>query len=205
MMKIWQEIKNVFLAVLFSVLTANAFGIVNDMVTVRLCKEYFTQGFHKENVEGTWIEKTMELIDGNPNLIALLWGIIATWVVGVILGIVLAACMRMGSWPKYDARHLLIPLGLCFTALLASVTFVGFYFYDYVKNADISGVIYTVLSFCHKKESFSEEFLSNSQKMKMFIVCAEIHNSAYSFGGIYGILTSLSVLGWRYKKSRDLH
>ena len=79
-------------------LGAIVYGIVHDSVTARICIEYFTIG-HPHIIEGE-----------SPTRLALVWGVIATWWVGLILGLLLALCARVGSWPKLSASDLLRPL-----------------------------------------------------------------------------------------------
>jgi hypothetical protein len=83
--------------VLFSVAAAIFYGIVHDQITARVCVEYFTIGhppvFHTNS----------------PTLLALGWGVIATWWVGLPLGIFLAGASRFGMWPKLRVRDLLVP------------------------------------------------------------------------------------------------
>ena len=61
--------------VLLCILSAILYGILQDQVTARVCVEYFTIGhppvFNTES----------------PTLLALGWGVIATWWVGLLLGI----------------------------------------------------------------------------------------------------------------------
>jgi len=82
------------------ILSAVAYGILHDQVTARVCVEYFTIGhppiFDTES----------------PTLLAIGWGIIATWWVGLLLGIPAALASRLGSWPKYDAGRLIRPVCL---------------------------------------------------------------------------------------------
>ncbi len=84
--------------VLLCIVSAVLYGILHDQVTARVCVEYFTIGhppvFHTES----------------PTLLALGWGIIATWWVGLPLGIVAALVSRLGARPKYDAIRLARPL-----------------------------------------------------------------------------------------------
>jgi hypothetical protein len=84
--------------ILLCVLSAVAYGIVHDQVTARVCVEYFTVGhppvFNTED----------------PTLLGLGWGIIATWWVGLILGVPLTFVARFGSRPKRSARSLLVPI-----------------------------------------------------------------------------------------------
>lgn len=44
------------------ILNACIFGIINDQITVRICFEYFSEGFHKEMIKGTWVGE----IPGQP-------------------------------------------------------------------------------------------------------------------------------------------
>jgi H+/Cl- antiporter ClcA len=85
--------------VLLCIAAAVVYGILHDQVTARVCVEYFTIGhppvFHTES----------------PTLLGLGWGIVATWWVGVILGIPAALVSRVGSWPKIDAARLIRPIG----------------------------------------------------------------------------------------------
>lgn len=90
---------------------AVGFGIALDQVTARVCLEYFTVGHPR-------------IIDSeDPTLIALAWGVVATWWVGLPLGAALAFVSRAGSWPKLRARDLATPL-LLLLATMAVVTFI---------------------------------------------------------------------------------
>jgi len=61
---------------------AVAYGIVHDQITVRICLEYFTVGHPPV------------FPTSDPTLLALGWGVIATWWVGLLLGILLACAAR---------------------------------------------------------------------------------------------------------------
>jgi hypothetical protein len=94
--------------VLLCILAAIVYGIVHDQFTARICLEYFTV-FHPQ------IFPTH-----SPTLLALGWGIIATWWVGAFLGFLLALAARVGSKPKLTARdvfpfvaRLLLIMGAC--------------------------------------------------------------------------------------------
>jgi hypothetical protein len=81
-----------------SILAGVLYGIVHDQVTARICLEYFTV-FHPPL-----------LPTHSPTLLALGWGIIATWWMGAFLGTALAIVCRAGSWPKLSARNLVKPM-----------------------------------------------------------------------------------------------
>jgi hypothetical protein len=100
--------------VLLCMLAAIAFGIAHDQVTVRVCLEYFTIGHPKV------------LETNSPTLLALVWGVLATWWVGLGLGLPLAAVSRWGARPKRGAQSLVEPIAvllgiMCATSLLAGL------------------------------------------------------------------------------------
>jgi hypothetical protein len=84
--------------VALAVAAAIVYGILHDQVTARLCIEYFTVAhppvFHTES----------------PTLLAIGWGIIATWWAGVFVGVPAAIAAQLGSWPRLSARRLLGPI-----------------------------------------------------------------------------------------------
>jgi hypothetical protein len=86
------------LIVVGCVCAAVFYGIVHDQITARICIEYFTIG-HPPIFETT-----------SPSLLALGWGVIATWWVGLPLGVLLALSARLGRRPKRDARSLVAPV-----------------------------------------------------------------------------------------------
>ncbi len=91
--------------VLMCMVAVMCYGIVHDQVTARICVEYFTVG-HRQ------IFRT-----DNPTLLGIGWGMIATWWVGLPLGLLLAVVARTGSRPKRSVRSLVGPV-----ARLLSVT-----------------------------------------------------------------------------------
>jgi hypothetical protein len=64
------------------------YGIVHDQITARICIEYFTV-FHPP------VFRTE-----NPTLLGLGWGVIATWWLGAIMGVLLATAAA----PENDLR-----------------------------------------------------------------------------------------------------
>ena len=82
------------------VLAAITYGILHDQVTARVCVEYFTIGHPP--VFNT----------DSPTLLALGWGVLATWWVGLLLGVPLALAARFGTRPKRDVRSLVRPVAV---------------------------------------------------------------------------------------------
>lgn len=84
--------------VLTCVIAAIVYGILHDQFTAHICVEYFSV-FHPPvfNTE-------------SPTLLALGWGLIATWWMGAFLGVLLAFASRAGSRRKIDVAELIRPI-----------------------------------------------------------------------------------------------
>ncbi len=96
--------------ILLCLASAVLYGILLDQVTARICVEYFTIGHLP--IFGT----------DNPTLLGLGWGIVATWWVGLLLGVPLAFAARFGARPKCDVSSLIHPIAvlLIISALIAA-------------------------------------------------------------------------------------
>ena len=64
------------------------YGIIHDQITIRICPEYFTV-FHP------FLITTSSL-----TVLALAWAVVATWWMGMLIGIFVSVTARWGSWPK---------------------------------------------------------------------------------------------------------
>src|SRR6185437_6421326 len=84
--------------VLLPTCAAIAYGIVMDQITIRVCPEYFT-------IAHPHILNTASL-----TLLALAWGVIATWWAGAIAGVAFAIASRTGKLPKVTWRRFRRPL-----------------------------------------------------------------------------------------------
>ena len=108
------------------ILAAVSYGIIHDQTTVRVCVEYFTIG-HPPLIPST-----------SPTLLALAWGVVATWWVGLPLGFTLASAARLGHRPRLLAAQL-TPLILRLLATMAAVAlFAGIVGYILARRGDIS-------------------------------------------------------------------
>ena len=92
----------------FSVTAAITYGILHDLITVHLALEYFT------------VAHPPVFPTQNPILLAFGWGVIATWWVGLGLGVVLASCARLGHWPRVGLCAVR-PRILCLIASMAGM------------------------------------------------------------------------------------
>jgi hypothetical protein len=95
--------------VLMCLAAAVGYGIAHDQITARVCPEYFTIGHPP--VFNT----------DDPRLLGIGWGVLATWWVGMLLGVPLAIVARAGSRPKRTVGSLVRPVAclLIVTALCA--------------------------------------------------------------------------------------
>jgi len=107
------------------VAAAVVYGILHDQVTARVCVEYFTIGHPP-------VFSTR-----SPTLLAIGWGIIATWWVGVMLGVPAALACRIGSWPKFTAGQLVKPLALLLVVMAIGALVAGIAGYNAAQAGKI--------------------------------------------------------------------
>ena len=100
--------------ILMPVSAAIVYGIVHDQITIRVCPEYFT-------VAHPHIFRT-----GSLTLIALGWGVAATWWGGLLAGVAVALAARAGSAEKFTWRRLLPPVIVLFIMMGVCATLAGF-------------------------------------------------------------------------------
>lgn len=156
--------------VLLTICAAVLFGILHDQVTARVCVEYFTIG-HRPVFQ-----------TDSPTLLGLGWGVIATWWVGLILGIPIACSARLGSRPPVRARDLRRPIGILLItmACLSLVAGVSGYF------AAKAGVVWL-------REPLKSRV--PTEKHLAFIADFWSHFTAYGSGFIGGIILCIWI--WR--------
>lgn len=99
--------------VALSIVAAVVYGVLHDQVTARLCVEYFTIG-HAPVFDTT-----------DPTLLGLGWGVIATWWVGLLLGVPLAIAARAGRSGKVGARELVRPIGVLLGVMAVGAILAG--------------------------------------------------------------------------------
>lgn len=111
--------------VLLCVGASTLYGVLHDQVTVRVCLEYFTV-FHPPLVDST-----------EPTVVALAWGVAATWWVGALLGVPLAVIARAGAMPKRSARSLVRPVAVLMAVCGALALVTGLLGYVLVRNGAV--------------------------------------------------------------------
>ena len=163
--------------VLLCVFTACCYGIAHDLVTAHVCVEYFT------------IAHDPILKTESPILLGISWGIIATWWVGAILGVLLAASARLGYPPYTTVQEVARPVvilmfvvGVC--ALVAGIT--GYT----LANA---GTI--------KVPSWIADAIP-AERHSRFLADAWAHNTSYAVGFVGGIVLCILTAAKRFKARR---
>lgn len=92
----------------FASLAAILYGLVQDQIAIRICPEYFT----------VWHPTVVN--SDNLTVVALVWGVLATWWVGLSLGVALGLAATAGSGAAIESRAMVRPILLLigFTAAL---------------------------------------------------------------------------------------
>ena len=168
-----------FLAiVLMCIVAAVSYGIIHDQITARVCVEYFTIGHAP--IFGT----------DNPTLLGLGWGVLATWWVGVMLGVPLAVVARAGRWPKRSAMSLVRTLALLM-AVSAALALV----------AGLTGALLAragVISLFEPMNSFVPR-----ERHVAFLADRWAHNASYLAGFVGGGIVMFRV--WLSRKRETAH
>lgn len=153
------------------------YGVTHDQVTTRVCVEYFTIG-HPPIFETE-----------SPTLLALGWGVIATWWVGAILAVPAVLVSRAGSWPTCTANDLVRPIGCLLTAMaLASLA------------AGIAGYFAARADWVWLAEPLASRVPSD--RHDRFLADYWAHNAAYGVGFVGGWAVCIGVLVRRSRLAR---
>ena len=160
------------------VLASVAYGIVHDQFTAHLCLEYFT------------VAHPPVFATKSPWLQGLGWGVLATWWVGAILGVLLAISARVGGWWKFKARELVQPvLGLmAVTALAATACGVTGYLLFKAHRVGLAGWESEIPP--DKHPAFSADMWS--------------HLASYAMGFVGGLFLCARTLWRRWHLSRTV-
>lgn len=158
---------------------AIVYGILHDQVTARVCVEYFTIGHPP-------VFRT-----DLPTLLALRWGVIATWWVGLMLGIPAAIASRVGSWPKLNAGDLMRPIFYLLIVMACGSLVAGIAGYFTAR----AGGVWLLEPLAARVPA---------EKHAAFIADLWAHLAAYGVGIIGGIVVCVWVALQRRKLAREL-
>jgi len=197
--KIVQETFQVLKIMGGSILSAVTYGILNDQVTVRVCPEYFSKGFHKEMMDRWKYVKILNPLrkilkkTKSPTVVGAIWGTVATWWMGVLLGIPVTLAARLGSWPKLTMNELVKPIAIALGTTGVGALTSGIKGYLESKNENIKEIW-----------KFEARGVPESD-LRKFIACAYAHNAAYSIGTLAGLGLILWIIAKRYSKKKNLN
>ena len=158
---------------LLCICAAVVYGILHDQITVRVSPEYFTIG-HPPVFNTT-----------SPTLLALGWGIIATWWVGALLGFTTAVIALVGQYQKLSASNLVRPIGFLFAAV--------------ASMAILFGIIGFVLAATGMVTLPERDIAMLPAKDALgYIAAGWAHNTSYATGVVGAIVLWLWI--WRERK-----
>ncbi|MCL4691698.1 MAG: hypothetical protein KJ060_04215 [Candidatus Hydrogenedentes bacterium] len=153
-----------FIAIIaLAVVAAVAYGILHDLVTAHVCVEYFTVA-HPRIVDSE-----------SPVVLALVWGVMATWWMGLLLGVPLAFACGAGKRPKRSALDVAPAVGKLLVAMACCATVAGLAAYGLSRL----GVL-TIPMFYLK--------LIPAETLPRFAATLWAHNASYAFGVLGGLI-----------------
>lgn len=166
------RLKNGTATVLLCIAAAVVYGEIHDQITVRICLEYFTIGH--------------PLIFGEqpPTVLAALWGVAATWWMGLILGIVMAVASSAGSRPIRKTRTLVKPIAILLAVMAVCACIAGFVGYH------STGGLYF---------SYGLGLAIPEAKQSAFLADLYAHNASYLIGFFGGLFVANRVWSSRRK------
>jgi hypothetical protein len=162
--------KTIFLCVV----AACVYGIIHDQITARICVEYFTVGHPPV------------FMTDDPTILGIGWGIIATWWVGLILGVGLALAANVGLKPKRKTHSLVRPV------MILLLTCGAFAF--------VAGIVGWVAA--TNKWVYLRGILAANvpqDKHVAFLTCGFAHSASYAVGLLGGIFVIVRV--WKSRSA----
>ncbi len=163
--------------ILLCIVAAVCYGIIHDQITARICVEYFTIGH--PNIFGT----------DNPTLLGLGWGIVATWWVGLLLGIPLAFAALHGEAPKRSVWSLARPIGILLGAMACCAILAG-----------IIGFAAATARLVYLVEPLASQIPAS--RHVYFLTDLWIHLGSYGSGLVGGIILCRKV--WRSRQQSSI-
>jgi hypothetical protein len=164
-----------FKIVLLGIAAAVVYGILHDQVTARVCVEYFTIAHH-----------IYFFLTDDPTFLGLGWGIIATWWVGLILGVMVGAAARLGSMPKVPARDLIRPIAVMMAVVGVLALLAGVAGYLLARQ----GAVWLVGPLAVEIPA---------EKHAAFLADLWAHTASYGFGFLGGVILVVRTLLVRWK------
>ena len=159
--------------IILSILAAITYGIIHDQITAHICVEYFTIG-HTRLIQSE-----------SPFVLGLFWGVVATWWVGLPLGIALSFAARFGNRPKLTYQDLkkpivtLMKVMFCIAFIAAIIGFI----------TSSTGVFFLVKRLATRVPE---------DKHVVFLTVGWAHSASYLAGLVGGIVPCIKT--WKKRK-----
>ena len=161
--------------VVLATVAAVIYGVLHDQVTARVCLEYFTV-FHPPVFATT-----------DPTLLGLGWGVIATWWVGLPLGIALAIAARAGSRrPKLAAADLVRPIAVTLLVVGAIAAVAGGWGWWQASRGSV------------KPPEWVADRIPTDRQVR-FMAAWLAHSASYLAGAVAGL--TLCVVTWQRRRA----
>lgn len=152
---------------LLSIACACLYGVLHDQITARICLEYFTV-WHPHLIDST-----------DPTVVALAWGIAATWWVGLGLGVPLAWAAHGKKRRRVPISTLMPKMALLFGTMAGVATLCGIVGYDLAPTEMAARAGY------------------EGEQVRGFLADLFAHNASYGVGIVGGI----ALIVWTYRES----
>jgi len=168
------------LLVFLSILIGSLYGIVHDQLSYTISPEYYTKfKFYQFGL--------IQTPHTNPRQLAIVAGIIATWWMGLLIGVILALVAL--SFKEWNTMFTVVLKAMMLTMVIAFLT-------------GLSGLAYGYLFLAGQpKENFHHWFIpDNITNLKSFIMVGSMHNFSYA-GGLIGLLAGMAYI-IRQKRKR---
>ncbi len=144
------------------------YGLIHDQITARLCLEYFT------------VAHPPVVVSDSPTVQGLVWGVIATWWVGFLLGVPLAIVSLTGDYPPWTAKRLVRPIGILLATMAVCAASAGFLAYELASSGRITIA-----------PGWADAI--TPEHHAPFVAVAWTHNVSYLSGFVGGIVLIFSV------------
>ncbi|MGL4941854.1 MAG: hypothetical protein ACRC46_01525 [Thermoguttaceae bacterium] len=150
--------------VFFCVAAACVYGWSHDLVTAHICREYFLPPAHPVIIQ-----------TDSPLVLALVWGFVATWWFGLLLGVPLAIACRFGRKQPLTLAHVVRPVVCLLVVVYIAAMLLGCVGY-------VSGRLGWVWLLPPLADAVAPE------RHAAFLFDMWAHESAYILGGIGGLI-----------------
>ncbi len=165
---------------LLCVAAACVYGVLHDLVTAHVCIEYFTV-FHPPLSESD-----------SPVVQALTWGVVATWWVGLLFGLLLSFAARLGRSAKMPVHHLMLPLVLVFLICGSLAGAAGY----------VASLIEGFNAYYFPDKATGWRACIDHERWPEFFGVLVAHNTSYASGAILGLC--LIVWVWKERQIETL-